>query len=126
MLVVKIIVSNGFPMTTLKKCQLLSQKLNYMVGNQEKPHLYDFTISKAYSLHRSCYHNSWPYYSMFVIKVGTFFLNWSWGTNWTLLYLQLTPISGSYSSDFAYRLYPSLIVKKFKIKFSQKELERFF
>ena len=31
-------------MTTLKKCQLLSQKLNYMVGNQEKPHLYDFTI----------------------------------------------------------------------------------
>ena len=57
---------------------------------------------------------------MFVIKVGTFFLKWSWGTNWTLLFLHLTPISGSYSSDFAYRLYPSLIVKKLKIGFSQK------
>jgi hypothetical protein len=62
---------------------------------------------------------------MFVIKVGTFFLN-AWGTNWTLLFLHLTPISGSYSSDFAYRLYPSLIVKKLKIEFSQKALERFF
>ena len=30
---------------------------------------------------------------MFVKKVGTFFLKWSWGTNWTLLFLQLTPIS---------------------------------
>jgi hypothetical protein len=63
---------------------------------------------------------------MFVIKVGTFFLKWSWGTNRTLLFLHLTPISGSYSSDFAYWLYPSLIVKKLKIGFSQKELERFF
>ena len=63
---------------------------------------------------------------MFVIKVGTFFLKWSWGTNWTLLVLHLTPISGSYSSDFAHRLYPSLIVKKLKIECSQKALERFF
>jgi hypothetical protein len=51
---------------------------------------------------------------------------WSWGTNWTLLFLHPTPISGSYSSDFAYRLYPSHIVKKLKIEFSQKALERFF
>ena len=73
---IKIIVSNFFPMTALrkKKCPLLSQTLSYMVRNQEKPHLQDFTISKAYSLHRSCYNNSWPYSSMFVIKVGTFFL----------------------------------------------------
>ena len=50
---------NVFPMTILrKKCPLLSQTLNYMVRNQEKPHLQDFTISKAYSLHRSCYHHS--------------------------------------------------------------------
>ena len=63
---------------------------------------------------------------MFVIKVGTFFLKWSWGTNWTLLFLHLTLISGSYSSDFAHQLYPSLIVKKLKIEFSQKGLERFF
>ena len=63
---------------------------------------------------------------MFVIKVGIFFLKWLWGTHWTLLFLYLTLISGSYSSDFAYRLYPSLIVKKLKIEFSQKELERIF
>ena len=37
--------------------------------NQEKPYLYVFTFNKAYSLHRSCYCYSWPYNSMFVIKV---------------------------------------------------------
>ena len=58
--------------------------------------------------------------------VSFFFLKWAWGINWTLLFVHLTPISGSYSSDFAYRLYPSLIVKKLKIEFSQKALERFF
>ena len=63
---------------------------------------------------------------MFVIKVGNFFLKWSWRTNWTILFLHLTPISGSYSSDFAYQLYPSLIVKKPKIEFSPKALHRFF
>ena len=55
-----------------------------------------------------------------------FFLKWSWGTSWTQLFLHPTPISGSYSSDFAYQLYPGLIVKKLKIGFPQKELERFF
>ena len=30
-----------------KKCPLLSQTLNYMVSNQEKPHLQYFTISQA-------------------------------------------------------------------------------
>ena len=39
---------------------------------------------------------------MFKIKWALFFLKWSWGTNWTLLFLHVTPISGSYSSDFAY------------------------
>ena len=97
-----------------------------MFKNQEKPHLQDFTISQSYSLHRSCYHPSWPYSSMSVIKVGIFFLKVVVGTHWTLLFLHLTLISGIYSSDFAYRLYPSLIVKKFKVEFSQKELERFF
>ena len=63
---------------------------------------------------------------MFVIKVGTFFLKESWGTHCTLSFLHLTPISGSYSSDFAYPLYPSLIVKKLKIGFSQKALANFF
>ena len=42
------------------------------------------------------------------------------------LLLHPAPISVSYGSDFAYRLYPSIIVKRLKIKFSQKELERFF
>ena len=74
-LVVKIIVSNVFSTTTLrKKYPLLLQTFNYMARNQEKPHLQDFTISQTYSLHKSCYHHSWPYSSMFVIKVGTFFL----------------------------------------------------
>ena len=41
---------------------------------------------------------------------------------WTLLFLHITPISGSYSSDFVYRLYPSLIMKKLKIEFSPKAL----
>ena len=63
---------------------------------------------------------------MFVKKVGTFFLKLSWGTNWTPLFLHLTLIFGSYSSDFAYWLYPSVIVKKLKIEFSQKGLERLF
>ena len=45
-------------------------------------------------------------------KIGPFFLKWSWGTNFTLLFSHLAPISCSYSSDFAYQLYPSLIVKK--------------
>ena len=63
---------------------------------------------------------------MFVLKVGTLFLNWSWGTNWTLSFLHLSPISGSYSGDFAYQLYPSLIVKKLKIKLVQKGLVNFF
>ena len=63
---------------------------------------------------------------MFVIKVGTFFLKVVMGNKLDTIFLQLTPISGSYSSDFAYQLYPSLIVKKLKIKFSQKRLERFF
>ena len=39
---------------------------------------------------------------MFVIKVGIFFLKWSWGTNWALLFLHPTPISGSHSRDFLY------------------------
>ena len=43
-----------------------------------------------------------------------------------LLFLHLTPISGSFSSDFAYPLYPSVIVKKLKIEFSQKALDGFF
>jgi hypothetical protein len=73
-----------------------------------------------YSLHRSCYHHSLPYSSMFVIKVGTFFLKVVIGNKLD------TIISGSYSSDFAYRLYPSLLVKKLKIRFSPKGLERFF
>ena len=64
---------------------------------------------------------------MFVKKKwALFFLKWSWGTNWTLLFLHVTPIFGSYSSVFAYRLYPSLIVKKLKIGFSQKGLVKFF
>ena len=63
---------------------------------------------------------------MFVKKVGTFFLKWSWVTDWTPLVLHLTPISGSYSSDFTNRLYPSLIVKKLKIWFVQKWLDCFF
>ena len=62
---------------------------------------------------------------MSVIKVGIFFLKLSWERSWTQLFLHPTPISGSYSSDFAYRLYPGLIVKKLKIKFSQKGLEIF-
>ena len=41
---------------------------------QSKPHLQNFTICKAYSLHRRCYHQSCTYSSMFVIKVGTFLL----------------------------------------------------
>jgi hypothetical protein len=57
---------------------------------------------------------------MFVMAL--FFLKWSWGTNWTLLFFHLTPISGSYSSDFAYPLYPTPIVKKIKIGFSPKGL----
>ena len=61
---------------------------------------------------------------MFVIKVGTFFLKVVMGNKLNTI-LHLTPISGSYSSNFGYRLYPSLIVKKLKIQFSQKELERF-
>ena len=63
---------------------------------------------------------------MFVIKVGTFFLKVVMGNKLVTIFLHLTPISGSYSSDFVYRLYPSLIEKKIKIGFSQKELERFF
>ena len=39
---------------------------------------------------------------------------------WIFLFLHLTPISGSYSGDLAYQLYPSLIGKKLKIEFSQK------
>ena len=57
---------------------------------------------------------------MFVIKVGTFFLKESWGTHCTLSFLHLTLISGSYSSDFAYRLYPSLIVKSLKSSFLKR------
>ena len=64
--------------------------------------------------------------SMSVIKVGTFFLKCSWRTHWTLLFLHLTSTSGSYGCDFAYRLYPSLLVKMLKIGFSPKALERFF
>ena len=56
---------------------------------------------------------------MFVIKVVTFFLK-------VVLGNKLDTIFGSYSSDFAYRLYPSLIVKKLRIEFSQKELESIF
>ena len=63
---------------------------------------------------------------MFVIKVGTFFLKWSWGTNWMLSFLHPTPISCTNSSDFADRLYPRLIVKKLKIGFSHKALVNFF
>ena len=63
---------------------------------------------------------------MFVIKVGTFFLKVVMENTLDTIILEPKPISGSYSSDFAYRLYPSLIVKKLKIEFSQKELERFF
>ena len=61
---------------------------------------------------------------MFVIKVGTFFLKVTMGNKLNIVIF--TPISGSYSSDFAYRLYPSLIVKKLKIGFSQKALVNFF
>ena len=66
------------------------------------------------------------YFGNFICKKkwALFFLKW--GTNWTQLFLHLAPISGSYSSDFAYQLYPSLIMKKLKIKFVQKELVNFF
>ena len=50
----------------------------------------------------------------------------SWGTHWTVLFLHLTPIFGIYSSGFAYQLYPSLIMKMLKIRFSPKGLEIFF
>ena len=42
------------------------------------------------------------------------------------IFLHLTPISDRYSCDFAYWLYPSLIVKMLKIEFSPKALQRFF
>ena len=63
---------------------------------------------------------------MIVKKVGTFFLKVVMGNKLDTINLHLTPISGRYSSDFAYQLYPSLIVKKLKIKFVQKELVNFF
>jgi hypothetical protein len=63
---------------------------------------------------------------MFVIKVGTFFLKLVMGHKLYAIIFTLTPISGSYSSDFSSRLYPSLIVKKLKIGFVQKELDCFF
>ncbi len=62
---------------------------------------------------------------MFVKKVDTFFLKVVMGNKLDIIG-HLTPISGSYSSDFAYQLYPSLIVKKLKIGFVQKELDCFF
>ena len=49
---------------------------------------------------------------MFVIKVGIFFLKVVMGNKLDTIFLHVTPISGSYSSDFAYQLYPRLIVKK--------------
>ena len=49
---------------------------------------------------------------MFVMKVSTFFLKGFMGNKLDTVILHQTPISGSYSSDFAYQLYPRLIVKK--------------
>jgi hypothetical protein len=43
-----------------------------------------------------------------------------------IMNLHLTPIFGSYRRDFVYWLYPSLTVKKLKIGFSLKALDRFF
>ena len=63
---------------------------------------------------------------MFVIKVGNFFLKVVMENKLDTVILHPTPISGRYSSDFAYRLYHSLMVKKLKIEFSHKGLERFF
>ena len=48
------------------------------------------------------------------------------GNKLDTIFLHVSPISGSYSSDFAYWLYPSLIVKMVKIGFSPKTLDRFF
>ena len=63
---------------------------------------------------------------MFVMKVSTFFLKGFMGNKLDTVILHQTPISGSYSSDFAYQLYPSFIVIKLKIGFSPKGLEFFF
>ena len=54
----------------------------------------------------------------FVIKVGKFFLKVVMGNK--IIFTSNT-ISGSYSNDFAYQMYPSLIVKKLKIGFSPKK-----
>ena len=63
---------------------------------------------------------------MFVIKMGTFFLKVVMWNKLDTVFLHPTPISASYSSDFAYRPYHSLIVKKLKIEFSPKGLICFF
>ena len=52
-------------------------------------------------------------------KGGPFF-------SWTLSFLHLTPIPGSYSSDFAYWLYLALQWKSLKLSFLKRNSKDFF